>query len=113
MDAVKQSAFILAYNDFRYRGVGLYSNPYSDVGTTIEKTVGDYPISYTIAKYEPIVLNREKLSTYIPQYEQNIKKAKSRLESATTTYNNYVKAAEDAKKAWDDAKAQQLLMTLK
>ncbi len=103
MNAVNQSAFILAYNDFRYR-VGL-SDPYSDVRTTIEKTVGDYTISYTIAKYEPIVLNREKLSTYIPQYEQNIKSAKSYLESVTTTYNNYVKAAEDAKKAWDDAKA--------
>lgn len=104
MNAVNQSAFILAYYDFGYR-VGLYSAPYSNVGTTIEKTVGDYTISYTIAKYEPIVLNREKLSTYIPRYEQNIKSAKSRLESATTTYNNYVKAAEDAKKAWDDAKA--------
>ena len=104
MNAVNQSAFILAYYDFGYR-VGLYSAPYSNVGTTIEKTVGDYTISYTIAKYEPIVLNREKLSTYIPQYEQNIKSAKSYLESVTTTYNNYVKAAEDAKKAWDDAKA--------
>ena len=104
MNAVEQSAFILAYYDFRYR-VGLYSAPYSNVGTTIEKTVGDYTISYPIAKYEPIVLNREKLSTYIPQYEQNIKSAKSYLESVTTTYNNYVKAAEDAKKAWDDAKA--------
>ena len=106
MNAVNQSAFILAYNDFGYR-VGLYSAPYSNVGTTIEKTVGDYTISYPnpIAKYEPIVLNREKLSTYIPQYEQNIKSAKSYLESVTTTYNNYVKAAEDAKKAWDDAKA--------
>ena len=105
MNAVNQSAFILAYNDFRYR-VGL-SAPYSNVGTTIEKTVGDYTISYPnpIAKYEPIVLNREKLSTYIPQYEQYIKSAKSDLESVTTTYNNYVKAAEDAKKAWDDAKA--------
>ena len=103
-NAVNQSAFILAYNDFRYR-VGLYSAPYSNVGTTIEKTVGDYTISYTIAKYEPIVLNREKLSTYIPQYEQYIKLAKINLESVTTTYNNYVKAAEDAKKAWDDAKA--------
>lgn len=104
MNAVNQSAFILAYYDFRYR-VGLYSAPYSNVGTTIEKTVGDYTISYTIAKYEPIVLNTEKLSTYIPQYEQNIKSAKSNLESVTTAYNNYVKAAEDAKKAWDDAKA--------
>lgn len=106
MNAVEQSAFILAYYDFRYR-VGLYSAPYSNVGTTIEKTVGDYTISYPnpIAKYEPIVLNREKLSTYIPRYEQNIKSAKSYLESVTTTYNNYVKAAEDAKKAWDDAKA--------
>lgn len=106
MNAVNQSAFILAYYDFGYR-VGLYSAPYSNVGTTIEKTVGDYTISYPnpIAKYEPIVLNREKLSTYIPQYEQNIKSAKSYLESVTTTYNNYVKAAEDAKKAWDDAKA--------
>lgn len=104
MNAVNQSAFILAYNDFRYR-VGLNSAPYSNVGTTIEKTVGDYTISYSIAKYEPIVLNREKLSTYIPQYEQYIKLAKSWLESATTTYNNYVKAAEVAKKDWDDAKA--------
>lgn len=104
MNAVNQSAFILAYNDFGYR-VGLYSSPYSYVGTTIEKTVGDYTISYFMDKYEPIVLNREKLSTYIPQYEQNIKSAKSYLESVTTTYNNYVKAAEDAKKAWDDAKA--------
>ncbi|MFV0404277.1 MAG: hypothetical protein ACK5KV_10085, partial [Bacteroides graminisolvens] len=43
--------------------------------------------------------------TYIPRYEQNIKSAKSYLESVTTTYNNYVKAAEDAKKAWDEAKA--------
>lgn len=105
MNAVNQSAFILAYNDFGYR-VGLYS-PYSNVGTTIEKTVGDYTISYPnpIAKYEPIVLNREKLSTYIPQYEQYIKSAKNNLESVTTKYNNYVKAAEDAKKAWDDAKA--------
>lgn len=104
MNAVNQSAFILAYNDFGYR-VGLYSSPYSYVGTTIEKTVGDYTISYFMDKYEPIVLNREKLSTYIPQYEQNIKSAKSTLESVTTTYNNYAKAAEDAKKAWDDAKA--------
>lgn len=106
MNAVNQSAFILAYYDFGYR-VGLNSAPYSNVGTTIEKTVGDYTISYPnpIAKYEPIVLNREKLSTYIPRYEQYIKSAKSNLESVTTTYNNYVKAAEDAKKAWDDAKA--------
>lgn len=104
MNAVNQSAFILAYNDFGY-SVGLSSNPYSYVGTTIEKTVGDYTISYFIAKYEPIVLNREKLSTYIPQYEQSIKSAKSYLTSVTTTYNIYVKAAEDAKKAWDDAKA--------
>lgn len=104
MNAVNQSAFILAYYDFG-RSVGLYSSPYSYVGTTIEKTVGDYTISYFMDKYEPIVLNREKLSTYIPQYEQNIKSAKSYLASVTTTYNNYVKAAEDAKKAWDDAKA--------
>ena len=104
MNAVNQSAFILAYYDFGYR-VGLYSNPYSDVGTTIEKTVGNRTLRFYMEKYEPITLNTERLSTYIPQYEQNIKSAKSYLESVTTTYNNYVKAAEDAKKAWDDAKA--------
>lgn len=104
MNAVSQSAFILAYYDFGYR-VGLYSAPYSDVGTTIEKTVGNRTLRFYMEKYEPITLNTERLSTYIPQYEQNIKSAKSRLESATTTYNNYVKAAEDAKKDWDDAKA--------
>ncbi len=104
MNAVNQSAFILAYYDFGYR-VGLYSNPYSDVGTTIEKTVGNRTLRFYMEKYEPITLNTERLSTYIPQYEQNIKSAKSTLESVTTTYNNYAKAAEDAKKAWDDAKA--------
>lgn len=104
MNAVRQSAFILAYYDFGYR-VGLYSAPYSDVGTTIEKTVGNRTLRFYMEKYEPIVLNREKLSTYIPQYEQYIKSAKSNLESVTTTYNTYVKAAEDAKKAWNDAKA--------
>lgn len=103
MNAVNQSAFILAYNDFRYR-VGL-SDPYSDVGTTIEKTVGNRTLRFYMEKYEPITLNTERLSTYIPKYEQNIKSAKSWLESATTAYNNYAKAAEDAKKAWDDAKA--------
>jgi hypothetical protein len=104
MNAVSQSAFILAYYDFGYR-VGLYSAPYSDVGTTIEKTVGNRTLRFYMEKYEPITLNTERLSTYIPQYEQNIKSAKSTLESVTTTYNNYAKAAEDAKKAWDDAKA--------
>ena len=104
MNAVNQSAFVLAYYDFGYR-VGLYSSPYSDVGTTIEKTVGNRTLRFYMEKYEPITLNTERLSTYIPQYEQNIKSAKSYLESVTTTYNNYVKAAEDAKKAWDDAKA--------
>lgn len=104
MDAVNQSSFILAYYDFGYR-VGLYSDPYSDVGTTIEKTVGNRTLRFYMEKYEPITLNTERLSTYIPQYEQNIKSAKSTLESVTTTYNNYAKAAEDAKKAWDDAKA--------
>lgn len=104
MNAVSQSAFILAYYDFGYR-VGLYSAPYSDVGTTIEKTVGNRTLRFYMEKYEPITLNTERLSTYIPQYEQNIKSAKSTLESVTTAYNNYAKAAEDAKKAWDDAKA--------
>ena len=104
MNAVSQSAFILAYYDFGYR-VGLYSAPYSDVGTTIEKTVGNRTLRFYMEKYEPITLNTERLSTYIPRYEQNIKSAKSTLESVTTAYNNYVKAAEDAKKAWDDAKA--------
>jgi hypothetical protein len=60
MNAVDQSAFILAYYDFGYR-VGLYSAPYSNVGTTIEKTVGDYTISYTIAKYEPIGFKQRKI----------------------------------------------------